>query len=358
MFCLEWKRRSCWTWVPWIATDFTTPYTCLTECNKLMFRQLVPRPVQVLIPGDCYTWAARDYYFLSHSNSTKWCCVITWPRLTALFLKKFADCENCRDTKSFAWPCWAIRRRFFPFSLVLSMITGSCDTRLWKGKFGALTSKLFGSTSFTSLGYPWLLLVTLGYPCEKVEKWRRMAKWYHEKLVFIITSSPKKKNTNPMFPTKKFPCILSLLFHFTHNIQVKQYRRWACTLWFCATHNTTNTVRSTRKPKQLILPRVRTSRYVKSFFFRSSLLWNTLPANLQNITCHRKFKKNIEAHWSAHKYSTKFCLLPWSLSWWTQNYAKLHTPSTTCNSFLCVLLFAVHVFFYSSSSSLLLLIFL
>ena len=72
----------------------------------------------------------------------------------------------------------------------------------------------------------------------------------------------------------------------------------------------TNTVRSTRKPKQLILPRVRPSRYVKSFFFRSALLWNTLPANLQNITCHRKFKKNIEAHWSAHKYSTKFCLLP------------------------------------------------
>ena len=72
----------------------------------------------------------------------------------------------------------------------------------------------------------------------------------------------------------------------------------------------TNTVRSTRKPKQLILPRVRTSRYVKSFFFRSALLWNTLPANLENITCHRKFKKNIEAHWSAHKYSTKFCLLP------------------------------------------------
>ena len=101
----------------------------------------------------------------------------------------------------------------------------------------------------------------------------------------------------------------------------------------------TNTVRSTRKP-----------RYVKSFFFRSALLWNTLPANLQNITCHRKFKKSIEAHWSAHKYSTKFRLLPWSLSWWTLHDAKLHTPRTTCNSFLCVLLFAVHVFFFSSSS--------
>ena len=24
----------------------------------------------------------------------------------------------------------------------------------------------------------------------------------------------------------------------------------------------------------------------------------------KTITCHRKFKKNIEAHWSAHKYST------------------------------------------------------
>ena len=63
-----------------------------------------------------------------------------------------------------------------------------------------------------------------------------------------------------------------------------------------------NTVRSTRKPKQLILPRANTRRY----FFRSALLWNTLPAHLQNITCHRKFKKNIEAHWSAHKYSTSF----------------------------------------------------
>ena len=38
----------------------------------------------------------------------------------------------------------------------------------------------------------------------------------------------------------------------------------------------TNTVRSTRKPKQLTLPRARTSRYVKSFSFRSALLWNNL----------------------------------------------------------------------------------
>ena len=116
----------------------------------------------------------------------------------------------------------------------------------------------------------------------------------------------------------------------------------------------TNTVRSTRKPKQLILPRVRTSRYVKSFFFRSALLWNTLPANLQNITCHRKFKKNIEAHWSAHKYSTKFCLLPWSLSWWTLHDAKLHTPRTTCNSIYA----SSSLPSTSSSSSLLLLLLL
>ena len=66
---------------------------------------------------------------------------------------------------------------------------------------------------------------------------------------------------------------------------------------------------SLRKPKQLILPRVHTSKYVKSFFFRSALLWNTLPAQLQNITCYYKFQTGIEAHWSAHKYSTQFCLL-------------------------------------------------
>ena len=48
----------------------------------------------------------------------------------------------------------------------------------------------------------------------------------------------------------------------------------------------TNTTRSLRKPKQLILPRVHTSKYVKSFFFRSALLWNTLPAQLQNITSY------------------------------------------------------------------------
>ena len=64
-----------------------------------------------------------------------------------------------------------------------------------------------------------------------------------------------------------------------------------------------------RKPKQLILPRVLTSKYVKSFFFRSALLWNTLPAQLQNIACYHKFKTRLKAHWSAHKYSTQFCLL-------------------------------------------------
>ena len=99
----------------------------------------------------------------------------------------------------------------------------------------------------------------------------------------------------------------------------------------------TNTTRSLRKPKQLILTRVHTSKYVKSFFFRSALLWNTLPAQLQNITCYHKFKTSIEEHWSAHKYSTQFCLnlSPWTIfmtSCWTMPDAKLHRSSTTCNS--------------------------
>ena len=64
--------------------------------------------------------------------------------------------------------------------------------------------------------------------------------------------------------------------------------------------------RSMRKPHQLILPEAHTSKYINSFFYRSSLVWNTLPATIQNITCNQTFKKEIEKNWSAHMHSTQF----------------------------------------------------
>ena len=38
-----------------------------------------------------------------------------------------------------------------------------------------------------------------------------------------------------------------------------------------------------RKPRQLILPRLRTSRHLHSFFYNSAPLWNSLPHSLQSI---------------------------------------------------------------------------
>ena len=52
--------------------------------------------------------------------------------------------------------------------------------------------------------------------------------------------------------------------------------------------------RSMRKPHQLILPEAHTSKYINSFFYRSSLVWNTLLATIQNITCNQTFRKKIK----------------------------------------------------------------
>ena len=63
--------------------------------------------------------------------------------------------------------------------------------------------------------------------------------------------------------------------------------------------------RSMRKPHQLILLNAHTSKYINSFFYRSSLVWNTLPADIQDITCNQTFKKEIEKKWSAQMHSTQ-----------------------------------------------------
>ena len=51
----------------------------------------------------------------------------------------------------------------------------------------------------------------------------------------------------------------------------------------------TSNTRSPRKPKELILANARTTRYSKSFFFRTSVVWNTLPGHLQQLTSPHQF---------------------------------------------------------------------
>ena len=51
--------------------------------------------------------------------------------------------------------------------------------------------------------------------------------------------------------------------------------------------------RSMQKPHQLILPEAHTSKYINSFFYWSSLVSNTLPAAVLNVTCNQTFKKEI-----------------------------------------------------------------
>ena len=63
-----------------------------------------------------------------------------------------------------------------------------------------------------------------------------------------------------------------------------------------------------RKPRQLILPRLRTSRHLHSFFYNSARLWNSLPHSLQSIPNHAQFRKALSHHWKEHQYKPLFNL--------------------------------------------------
>ena len=58
-----------------------------------------------------------------------------------------------------------------------------------------------------------------------------------------------------------------------------------------------------RKPRQLILPRLRTSRHLHSFLYiyNSARLWNSLPHSLQSIPNHAQFRKALSHHWKEHQ---------------------------------------------------------
>ena len=56
------------------------------------------------------------------------------------------------------------------------------------------------------------------------------------------------------------------------------------------------------KSEQLLLPKLRTKRLSNSFFYHASLLWNLLPANIQNLQKSEDFKSAVEQHWAALKF--------------------------------------------------------
>ena len=74
--------------------------------------------------------------------------------------------------------------------------------------------------------------------------------------------------------------------------------------------STCNT-RSPRNPKELILANARTTRYSKSFFFRTSVVWNILPGHLQQLTSPHQFKLAIREHFHTLKFN---CLHNFSLT--------------------------------------------
>ncbi len=62
------------------------------------------------------------------------------------------------------------------------------------------------------------------------------------------------------------------------------------------------TDRLLRKPFQLLLRKANSVRDSKSFFYRSALLWNTLPHDIQCVKSKHHFKLALQKHWSAQKY--------------------------------------------------------
>ena len=63
--------------------------------------------------------------------------------------------------------------------------------------------------------------------------------------------------------------------------------------------------RSLRKPYQLLLPYANSNKFVKSFFYRSALLWNSLPHKIQSMTSKGQFHVAIEEEWGDYKFNTQ-----------------------------------------------------
>ena len=61
--------------------------------------------------------------------------------------------------------------------------------------------------------------------------------------------------------------------------------------------------RNRRKPFQIALPKVRTTRYQHSFFFHTALLWNSLPQSIQATKPPQQFRIALEQLWHKYKHN-------------------------------------------------------
>ena len=61
--------------------------------------------------------------------------------------------------------------------------------------------------------------------------------------------------------------------------------------------------RNRRKPFQIALPKVRTTRYQHSFFFHTALLWNSVPQSMQATKPPQQFRIALEQLWHKYKHN-------------------------------------------------------
>ena len=61
--------------------------------------------------------------------------------------------------------------------------------------------------------------------------------------------------------------------------------------------------RNHRKPLDIVLPPAKTTRFLNTFFYHTSLLWNLLPHFIQCQKNPTRFRHSLEQHWSDHKFN-------------------------------------------------------
>ena len=107
----------------------------------------------------------------------------------------------------------------------------------------------------------------------------------------------------------------SLMFHFTQNIQVRQQWRWACNLWFCATHNMGGPPPTTNNTPTRCLQQ--TTQYLSTGIKRKNLKKNNLVEHI----------KLIMGGWVGTTRFTQLDYREWSETTCTLAYIRRHVSS-------------------------------
>ena len=115
-------------------------------------------------------------------------------------------------------------------------------------------------------------------------------------------------------------------------------------LLFPFAHTTSSRCR--RKPLQLLLPQARTTRYRESFFYRSALLWNSLPQDIQAHTNSTAFEKPFNST-GQHTDTQPNKTFPYHSLLPSLNYLTIYTTYTPiaflCNINVCMSSFLQHL---------------